>query len=92
LHDNSAPQLPYRLLGCLHTPQHYNEDIAFPTTHTNSTKADVGELFLAGRQRIDRGDRLVVEHLVKGVVAGHADDAGEHLVALAAEPDEGPYP
>jgi transposase len=31
-----------RLLGCLHhclhTRQHYNEDTAFPTTHTNSTQ------------------------------------------------------
>jgi hypothetical protein len=37
------PTLFNRLLGCLHhclqTRRHYNEQIAFPTTHTNPTNA-----------------------------------------------------
>jgi methyltransferase of ATP-grasp peptide maturase system len=53
--------------------------------------ADVGQLFLAGGQRVYRGDKLVVEHLVEGGVARDAGDAGEDFVALAAEPDQRPF-
>jgi transposase len=42
-HTAAQRNLFNRLLGCLHhclhTRQHYNEQIAFPTTHTNSTNA-----------------------------------------------------
>jgi hypothetical protein len=42
-HTAAQCHLFNRLLGCLHhclqTRQHYNEHIAFPTTHTNSTNA-----------------------------------------------------
>ena len=42
-HTTTQRNLFNRLLGCLHhclqTRQHYNEQIAFPTTHTNSTNA-----------------------------------------------------
>jgi transposase len=42
-HTAAQRNLFNRLLGCLHhclqTRQHYNEHIAFPTTHTNSTEA-----------------------------------------------------
>ncbi len=42
-HTAAQRHLFNRLLGCLHhclqTRQHYNEHIAFPTTHTNSTNA-----------------------------------------------------
>lgn len=46
--------------------------------------ADVGELFLAGGQWVDRGDRFPVEHLIEVAVAGDTCDAGKDLVALAA--------
>jgi hypothetical protein len=42
-HTAAQRNLFNRLLGCLHhclqNRQHYNELIAFPTTHTNSTNA-----------------------------------------------------
>jgi len=38
--------------------------------------ADVRELLVAGGQRVDRGDGLVVEHLVEAGVASDAGDVG----------------
>lgn len=50
--------------------------------------ADVGKLVVAGGGRVDRGDPLMVEHLLERGVAGDLGDAGQDVVALAVESDQ----